>query len=165
VAGGRGCDRDGPDWDGTGRGGGGMTSRVEVTVAERGGRQCASTGSAWEPVVGYSRAVRAGAWIAVSGTVGAGADGAYAPDVKAQARRALEVVVAAIEALGGRAADVIRTRIYVTDIVHWAAVGEAHGEVFGATRPATAMVEVARLIDPEALVEIEADAVVADSHG
>lgn len=137
-----------------------MTPKVQVTVTERGGRRYASTGSAWEPVIGYSRAVRAGDQIAVTGTVGVEADGRFAPTLKAQTRRALEIVLAAIDALGGKASDVIRTRMYVTDISKWKEVGEAHGEVFGQIRPATTMVEVARLIDDSAFIEIEADAVV-----
>ncbi len=137
-----------------------MTPKVNVTVTERGGRRYASTGSAWEPKIGYSRAVRAGDTIAVTGTVGVGADGSFAPDVAAQTRRALEIVLAAVEALGGKASDVTRTRMFLTDISTWQEVGEAHGEVFGQIRPATTLVEVARLIDPAALIEIEADAIV-----
>jgi enamine deaminase RidA (YjgF/YER057c/UK114 family) len=137
-----------------------MTPKVNVTVTERGGRRYASTGSAWEPKIGYSRAVRAGDWIAVTGTVGIEADGSFAPSVAAQTRRALEIVLAAVEALGGKASDVIRTRMYMTEIARWQEVGEAHGEVFGQIRPATTLVEVARLIDDAALIEIEADAVV-----
>jgi enamine deaminase RidA (YjgF/YER057c/UK114 family) len=141
-----------------------MTPKVNVTVTERGGRRYASTGSAWEPVVGYSRAVRTGDQIAVTGTLGVEADGTFAPGLKAQARRALEIILAAIDALGGKASDVVRTRIFVTDISKWREVGEAHGEVFGQIRPATTMVEVARLIDDAALIEIEADAVVHDAQ-
>jgi enamine deaminase RidA (YjgF/YER057c/UK114 family) len=137
-----------------------MTAKVNVTVTERGGRTYASTGSSWEPVIGYSRAVRAGDLIAVTGTVGVEADGTFAPTLKLQARRALEIVLAAVEALGGKASDVVRTRMYVTDISKWQEAGEAHGEVFGQIRPATTIVEVARLIDAAALIEIEADAVV-----
>ena len=137
-----------------------MTPNVHVTVTERGGRRYASTGSAWEPVIGYSRAVRAGDHIAVTGTVGVEADGSFAPTLKAQTRRALEIVLAAIDALGGKASDVIRTRVYLTDISQWKELAEAHGEVFGQIRPATTMVEVARLIDDAALVEVEADALV-----
>lgn len=137
-----------------------MTPKVQVTVTERGGRRYASTGSAWEPVIGYSRAVRVGDQIAVTGTVGVEADGSFAPTLKAQTRRSLEIVLAAIDALGGKASDVTRTRMYVTDISKWKEVGEAHGEVFGQIRPATTMLEVARLIDDSALIEIEADAVV-----
>ena len=137
-----------------------MTPKVNVTVTERNGRRYASTGSAWEPKIGYSRAVRAGDLIAVTGTVGVEADGTFAPGVAAQTRRALEIVLAAIEALGGKASDVMRTRMYMTDISKWQEVGEAHGEVFGQIRPATTLVEVARLIDDAALIEVEADAVV-----
>ena len=137
-----------------------MTPNVKVTVTERSGRRYASTGSAWEPVIGYSRAVRAGDVIAVTGTVGVEADGTFAPTLKAQARRALEIILAAVEALGGKASDVIRTRIFVTDISQWQEVGEVHGEIFGAIRPATTMVEIQRLIDDAALIEIEADAIV-----
>jgi enamine deaminase RidA (YjgF/YER057c/UK114 family) len=138
-----------------------MTPQVKLTVTERNGRHCVSTGSPWEGVVGYSRAVRAGDFIYVTGTVGLEPDGRYASTLKAQSHRALEIIVAAIEALGGKAADVVRTRIYVTDIAHWREVGEVHREFFESIRPATTMVEVARLIDPEALVEIEADAFIA----
>lgn len=138
-----------------------MTSKVHVTVSERHGRKYASTGSKWEPVIGYSRAVRVGSMIVVTGTVGIGADGNYAPTMEAQARRALEIIGAALEALGGELRDVVRTRIYVTDISRWEEVGRVHGELFGDIRPATTMVEVARLVDEAALIEIEADAMVA----
>ena len=137
-----------------------MTRKVKVTVAGSGHRLHASTGSPWEPKIGYSRAVRVGDDIAVTGTVGLEADGSFAPGVEAQSRRALEIILAAIEALGGKAEDVLRTRIYLTDISKWQEVGKAHGEVFGAIRPATTLVEVAKLIDDAALVEIEADAIV-----
>ena len=137
-----------------------MTPTVKVTVTEHGSRRSASTGSAWEPVIGYSRAVRVDDAIFVTGTVGVEADGSYAPSLKAQSRRALTIVLAAIEALGGKAADVVRTRIYLTDIAQWREAGEAHGEVFAQVRPATTLVQVARLIDDAALVEIEADAIV-----
>ena len=136
-----------------------MTTKVNVIVTERGGRTYASTGSSWEPVIGYSRAVRTGDVIAVTGTVGVEADGSFAPTLKGQAKRSLEIILAAVEALGGKASDVVRTRMFVTDISRWKEAGEAHGEVFGQIRPATTMVEVARLIDDAALVEIEADAI------
>jgi enamine deaminase RidA (YjgF/YER057c/UK114 family) len=135
-----------------------VPSSVKITLSERNGRRYASTGSAWEPVVGYSRAVRSGNTITVTGTVGIAADGSFPAGAAAQTRRALEIIQAAIEALGGRLSDVVRTRIFVTDISQWEAVGKVHGEVLGAVRPATTMVEVARLIDDAALVEIEADA-------
>lgn len=138
-----------------------MTKGVKVTVTERGGRQYASTGSAWEPVIGYSRAVRVGDTIQVTGTVGVEQDGQFAKTMKGQAKRALEIIIAAIEALGGTVADVVRTRIYVTDISKWEEVGQAHGEVFAQIRPATTIVQVARLIDDQALVEIEAEAVLS----
>ena len=136
-----------------------MSSSVNITTSERNGRRYASSGSAWEPIVGYSRAVRSGDTITVTGTVGIGADGSFPAGAAAQTRRALEIIQAAIEALGGRLADVVRTRIYVTDISEWEAVGKVHGEVLGAIRPATTMVQVAKLIDEAALVEIEADAI------
>ncbi|HZW32036.1 MAG TPA: Rid family hydrolase, partial [Isosphaeraceae bacterium] len=96
----------------------------------------------------------------VTGTVGIQPDGRYGSTVAAQAHRALEIIVAAIEALDGKVTDVVRTRIYVTDIEHWREVGAVHSEFFESIRPATTLVQVARLIDPQALVEIEADAVV-----
>jgi enamine deaminase RidA (YjgF/YER057c/UK114 family) len=133
---------------------------VTITVAEFAGRRCASSGSKWEPKMGYSRAVRAGNTIAVTGSVGVTADGTYTPDVGAQARRSLAIIQAAIEALGGRLEHVIRTRMYVTDVSQWEKVAAVHGEVFAGIRPATTIVEVARLIDGEALIEIEADAIV-----
>ncbi len=134
-------------------------SDVRITVSERHGRRLASSGSKWEPIVGYSRAVRSGNVIAVTGTVGVNADGTYAPAVAEQTRRALEIIRAALEALGGRLEHVIRTRMFVTDISRWEEVAAAHGEVFGEIRPATTMVEVARLIDADAQIEIEADAI------
>ncbi len=141
-----------------------MTPSVKITLSERNGRDCASTGSTWETAIGYSRAIRAGDFIAVTGTVGIEADGRYAPTMRGQTRRALEIIVAAIEALGGKTSDVIRTRIFVTDIQKWKEVGEVHGEFFDQVRPALTMVQVARLIDDAALVEIEADAVVRSEH-
>jgi enamine deaminase RidA (YjgF/YER057c/UK114 family) len=137
-----------------------MTPHVKLTVTERNGRKCVSTGSPWEPIVGYSRAVRAGNFIFVTGTVGIEPDGRFGPTLKVQTRRALEIIVASIEALGGKAADVVRTRIYVTDIANWREAGEVHSEFFESIRPATTMVQVAKLIDDEALVEIEADALI-----
>jgi len=133
-----------------------------LSVVERSGRLCVGSDAAakWEASVGYSRAVRSGPFIAVSGTVGVEADGSYAPTVGAQTRRALAIISAAVESLGGTLGHVIRTRIFVTDISAWEEVGAAHAEFFGAIRPATSMVEVSRLIDPRILVEVEADAVV-----
>jgi enamine deaminase RidA (YjgF/YER057c/UK114 family) len=137
-----------------------MASDVAITVSEVAGRRRASSGAPWEPIVGYCRAVRTGDVITVSGTVGLAADGTYPPTAAGQTRRALVIVRAAIEALGGRIEHVVRTRLYVTNIRQSDEIGRAHGEVFGAIRPATSMVQVVRLIDDAALVEIEADAIV-----
>jgi enamine deaminase RidA (YjgF/YER057c/UK114 family) len=137
-----------------------MANDVTITVTESGGRRRASSGSPWEPKVGYARAVRVRDTIAVTGTVGLEADGTYHPHVGEQARRALTIIQAAIEALGGRLEDVVRTRLFVIDIAKWEEIGAVHGEFFGTIRPATTMVEIARLIDGAALIEIEADAVV-----
>ena len=136
-----------------------MASNVNIQTSERNGRTYASSGSKWEPLVGYSRAVRTGNTTAVTGTVGIGPDGKFPAGAAAHTRRALEIVLAAIEALGGKHTDVVRTRIFVTDISRWEEIGKVHGEVFSDVRPATTMVEVAKLIDAAALVEIEADAV------
>lgn len=133
---------------------------MAISVIDRFGRPTASTGSKWEPLMGYSRAVRSGNTIAVSGTVGVGADGKYSPSIEAQTRRSLKVIIAAVEALGGKRENIIRTRIYTTRIKDWTDIAKAHGELFGEIRPATTLVEVAKLIDDEALIEIEADAVV-----
>ncbi len=124
-------------------------------------RRSIGTGSSWEGVVGYSRAVRVGDVVHVAGTTAVRDGHVVAPgDAYRQAQVALEIVVAALAECGASAADVVRTRLYVTDIRDWEAVGRAHGEVFADVRPATTMVQVAALIDPELLVEIEAEAVV-----
>jgi enamine deaminase RidA (YjgF/YER057c/UK114 family) len=120
------------------------------------------SGSPWEARVGYSRAVRAGAHVAVSGTTGTDEEGIVAgPDAYTQAKHALARIVDALRDAGARPSDVVRTRIYVTAIADWEAVGRAHAEVFGSVRPASTMVEVRRLIAPEICVEIEADAIIA----
>ena len=121
-----------------------------------------STGSEWEPIVGYSRAVRVGNRVFVAGTAPvAEGGGTHAPgDAYAQAKRCLEIIIAALEQAGASAKDVVRTRMFVTDISRWQDFGRAHGEVFGAIRPATSMVEVKGLIEPDMLIEIEADAVI-----
>ncbi len=138
-----------------------MSADINITVTERHGRRCASSGSKWEPIMGYSRAVRSGNIIAVTGSVGVNSDGTYAESLEEQTRRSLNIIRAAIEALGGRIEHVIRTRMFVIDISNWEQVAHAHGEVFAEIRPATSIVEVARLIDADAQIEIEADAVVA----
>jgi enamine deaminase RidA (YjgF/YER057c/UK114 family) len=117
-------------------------------------RSHVSTGSPWEAAVGYSRAIRHGHIVAVSGTTAPGADGYE------QARNALEIIARSLADLGASIDDVIRTRIYVTDISQWESIGRAHHEVFAKVRPAATMVEVSRLITPECLVEIEVDAIV-----
>lgn len=137
-----------------------MANNVNITISERHGRKCAGSGSPWESKMGYSRAVRCGNYIAVTGTVGLNSDGTYPDTLEGQTRRSLEIIRAAIEALGGKIEHVIRTRIYVIDATQWEQVAKVHGQLFGETRPATALVEVAKLIDDEALIEIEADAVI-----
>jgi enamine deaminase RidA (YjgF/YER057c/UK114 family) len=121
-------------------------------------RRNISSGSKWEPLVGYSRAVRIGNTVHVSGTVGVAADGSIPADAYGQARRALEIIAQALREAGAAVTDVVRTRMFLTDIAHFADVARAHGEVFGEIRPATTAVAVAKLVDPAFLVEIEADA-------
>ncbi|WP_404392670.1 RidA family protein [Humibacillus xanthopallidus] len=125
-------------------------------------RHNVGSGSPWESQVGYSRAVRVGDVVHVSGTTATRDGVVQSPgDAYGQARVALEIIAAALADCGAALTDVVRTRIYVTDIAHWAEVGRAHGEVFGDVRPAATMVQVVALIDPDLLVEIEAEAVVS----
>lgn len=125
-----------------------------------------SSGGQWEGPVGYSRLVRVGPHVFVAGTTATAADGRIVGigDAYAQTRAALANIETALVRAGAGFVDVVRTRIYVTDISRWEEIGRAHGEVFGSIRPVTSMVEVARLIDPAMLVEIEADALMADDE-
>lgn len=132
-----------------------MTRRLRVEAS-----------NAWAPVVGYARAVRVGRHVHVAGTTATGADGRVVAhgDMHAQAMQALRNIERALHEVGATMRDVVRTRIYLTDIAQWEAAGRAHGEFFRDVRPAATMVEVSRLIDPDMLVEIEADAIIGEEE-
>jgi enamine deaminase RidA (YjgF/YER057c/UK114 family) len=123
-------------------------------------RRRVSSGSPYEPIIGFSRAIRVGARVEVGGTAPIWPDGSCDPDPAAQARRCFEIIEAALTEAGASLADVVRTRTYLVDATDWEAIGRVHGELFGSIRPASTMVVVAALLDPRWKAEIEADAIV-----
>ena len=131
-----------------------------MTVGSLAGRKVVSTATKWEPIIGYSRAVRAGDWIAVTGTIGLRPDGSCPPTAKEQMREAMSIIIDSVEALGGYRTEIIRTRMFVTDIGLWEEIGRVHAQIMGDVRPATTMVQIAALADPAAVVEVEADALI-----
>jgi enamine deaminase RidA (YjgF/YER057c/UK114 family) len=127
-------------------------------------RVLVSSNASWESVVGYSRAVRVGPHVYVAGTTGIDEHGSVVGDARAQTLRALEIIEKALAQAGAQLSDVVRTRMFVTDIGQWETIGRVHGEVFGTIRPACTVVEVKGLVRPDMLVEIEADAIVGDGQ-
>ena len=133
-----------------------------MRVIELDGKQVVSTDTKWEALVGYSRAVRRGNQIFVTGTVGVNEDGTFPETTVEQARRSLDIILSALEMLGGSRNDVVRTVIYLTKIDEWEEVGKVHAEYFSESRPTTTIIEVSRLVPLDAYVEIEIDAVLVD---
>jgi enamine deaminase RidA (YjgF/YER057c/UK114 family) len=124
-------------------------------------RQRVSSGSPYEPIIGFSRAVRVGSRVEVGGTAPIWPDGSCDPDAGAQTRRCFEIIETALREAGGSLSDVVRTRTYLTDVADWEAIGRVHGELFGEIRPASTMIVVTGFLDPRWKVEIEADAILA----